>query len=138
MNVLTNNAVILAIVIIVILVIVMNLDKIEMFDIPMIPKLPGVALDEAQESVNPVEPEIKMEKLPKKEKSNPFNVLEFDHSGDGDYKTQFEEKLDILADLPCNIGCPISDYTCDTGNVCITKKEKKIINKRAENRTVEY
>ena len=106
----------------------------------MIPKLPGVALNEAQGSVNiePVKPEITMGDLPKKEKSNPFNVLEFEHSGNGDYQKQFDEKLDILGDLPCEISCPLSDYTCDSGNVCITNKEKKIINKRGDNRTVEF
>ena len=141
MKLLNNNYMIVGIIIVIIVIAVMMMNNIEMFEIPKIPSLPGVALDEAQESVNvsPVSPQIPMKKIEKKEKAPEFNVLEFEPTnGSGDYTKQFEEKLDILADLPCNIKCPLSDYTCDTGNVCVTKKEKKIINKRAENRTVEF
>lgn len=140
MKFLKNKYVIPGIILVLVIVALMT-NKIELFDVPMIPKLPGVGLNEAQGSVNiePVKPEITMDELPKKEKTNEFNVLEYKPTnGSGDYTKQFNEKLDILADLPCNIKCPLSDYTCDTGNVCVTKKEKKIINKRAENRTVEY
>lgn len=113
----------------------------ETFEVPQIPKLPGTQLDEQDESVNiePVPVQLKAKEYPKNPKNNNFNVLQFEKTdGSGQYKKQFNQKLDILADVPCKISCPMSDYTCDTGNVCLTKKEKKIFNKRAQNRTVEY
>jgi len=99
-----------------------------------------MSVENAMNNVNiePVKPQISMGEFPKKDKANPFNILEFDHSGKGDFVNQFDEKLDILEDAPCDISCPLSDYTCDSGNKCLSKKQKKIINNRGQNRTVEF
>lgn len=130
MKLLKNNYVKIALVILAIVVVVMMFNKDERVN----------SAEESMANVNiePVKPQITMDEFPKKVKSNPFNVLEFEHNGKGDYNKQFDEKLDILGDVPCKISCPLSDYTCDSGNKCLTKKEKKIINNRGQNRTVEF